>query len=635
MITSIQFPEAISKDYVVVQTSKNETSSTLDYLSKLNIFIGPNNSGKSRFLRGLFSGDLSFDIDNLKVEEVISFIKEAIFRFQSELNKINYEFTDADNVISSLNGIINEGDNFINTIDKAREILKNVLNQTEIVPIANRDNVPRIPILIQSYDVKRATTSFKQLANALLAEINNKYPENIQVEFSRIYLPILRGLRPIHIVSSAGDTFSNTSDNYKQRTIYDYFKGGINDELVNGIYSGLDLYNDLKKRLLNRREERKKIRSFEEFLSGTFFSGQRVSLIPDHNHDVVNIGIGDEERPIYDKGDGIQALITILYPLYLNRDKNLLVFIEEPELSLHPGMQRILIEALLSDDLKNCQYFITTHSNHFLDITLDLKNISVYTFHKRESAKKSVFEIENTTNDNLRILDLIGARNSSVFLSNCTIWVEGITDRLYLRRYLFMYQQSLIESGQIVQPFKEDIHFSFIEYGGGNIVHYSFSESDEWGRIKSSRIGNRILLVADTDSTLTDPKSAKALRLRGLKKSLGKNFVQIEGREIENTLSEKVLIKTLVICSKKGDFITDKQREISLLDYKFEPIGKYIKKTFTNLKTNYAEKSGTIKNKVKFCQTATEEIKSVEDLSPAGLKLAKVIFEFIKRNNSN
>ncbi|WP_165760255.1 ATP-dependent nuclease, partial [Niastella populi] len=158
--------------------------------------------------------------------------------------------------------------------------------------------------------------------------------------------------------------------------------------------------------------------------------------------DVVNVKIGEHEEPIYNLGDGIQSIIILTYPLFFNQDKNLKVFIEEPELHLHPGYQRILFETFLRPEFKHFEYFITTHSNHFLDLTLEKNSISVYAFEQiKNNTEKPDFSIINVENSDTSVLSLLGVNNSSVFLTNCTIWVEGITDRIYIRKYLQIVQE--------------------------------------------------------------------------------------------------------------------------------------------------------------------------------------------------
>ena len=488
---------------------------------------------------------------------------------------------------------------------------------------------------INDLNVSKTIKEINELGAELARELDGLLPAILyDWDVEKIYIPILRGLRPIQTEKGVIKAFDNTEDNYKHRTIKDYFDGGhiIRDQ---DIFTGLNLYNDIRNHLLNNRDKRNQIKDFEDFLSQTFFFGESVSLIPHIENDVLKIGIGkEEERAIYDMGDGIQSIIIMLYPLFLNQDKNLMVFIEEPELSLHPGMQRIFIETLLRPEFKNFQYFITTHSNHFLDITLDLKSISIYTFKKKNNKdSKPSYVIQNSNNDDIQILDLIGARNSSVFLSNCTIWVEGITDRLYLRKYLEVYLNSLIESKEIKDRYKEDIHFSFIEYGGGNIVHWSFSDADAWDKIKTSSISKKIFLMADQDDTVNKPGSEKAKRMALLKNNLGDNFRPVLAREIENTLSPNVIINTVKELHTGKSAVDFSEKDITFEKYKDKKLGLFIESKFKNVTKNYAAKSGTINDKVNFCQTAITKIKTVEDLSTEGLALAKDIYEFIKKSN--
>lgn len=64
--------------------------------------------------------------------------------------------------------------------------------------------------------------------------------------------------------------------------------------------------------------------------------------------------IGNDERPIYDWGDGTQQLIIILFSFFIHKDEENKVFlIEEPEMYLHPGILRKFIEVINSEIFKN------------------------------------------------------------------------------------------------------------------------------------------------------------------------------------------------------------------------------------------------------------------------------------------
>lgn len=447
----------------------------------------------------------------------------------------------------------------------------------------------------------------------------------------RLYIPILRGLRPTQL---HGDIkFDEFKDNYLSRTIRDYF--GETQVKENEIFTGLRLYNDTKKMLLGKRDERDKIKNFETFLSKTFFNNQPFTLIPNIEDDSLHVSIGEEEWPIYMLGDGIQSIIILLYPLFFNQGKDLMVFIEEPENSMHPGLQRLFIETLMQSNFKSFQYFITTHSNHFLDFTIDSSNISVYTFNKIKSGEKNLYNVENTSNVNSNILDLIGVRNSSVFLSNCTIWVEGITDRLYIKKFLEIYQTH-IQKNDGKSPYREDFSFSFIEYGGNNLTHWSFGEDEILEKIKANKISSKIFLIADKDSTDSKPNSGKAKRLQLLKEVLGDFFQVIEGKEIENIISPHILIESIKTLEKDNatNLIYDVEK-IKYIKYLNKPLGKFIEDNFQNLTRKYKANSGTIFCKLEFCRTVIHHLKNIEDLSSDARLLSERIYNFIQSANAN
>src|SRR5690606_3258381 len=139
------------------------------------------------------------------------------------------------------------------------------------------------------------------------------------------------------------------------------------------------------------------------------------------------------------------------------------------ELYLHPGFQRLLIDAFVRNPEQPHQIFVATHSHHFLDLTLDRSACSFFRVTKDYknlvAAGVPKHRITCVSDEGRHCLQDLGVWNSSVLLSNCTIWVEGTTDRRYLQRYLEIYQR---EGGDLRadEPFVEDLHYSFVEYSG-------------------------------------------------------------------------------------------------------------------------------------------------------------------------
>lgn len=272
---------------------------------------------------------------------------------------------------------------------------------------------------------------------------------------------------------------------------------------------------------------------------------------------------------------------------------------------------------------------------------MDIENISLYSFkkeleQKNAKEKQAKFWIENVSNEDHSLLELLGVKNSSIYLSNCTIWVEGITDRYYLRHYLDLYQKSI--KLEIKDVFKEDIHFSFVEYSGNNITHWSFldddflfgNEADNKSKsMNAERLCGRLFLITDLDSEKSLPRQEK------LAEKLKERYYCLNCKEIENLLSKKVLINVIALYEKVDPNEVKFKRSFSEDTYKNKYLGKFIDNNLLEKrrKAEYGNRSGTINEKVKFCFRAMENIKSIEDMTEEAIVLTKKVFEFIKVNN--
>lgn len=638
-------PEEISKQYSMPVsadqiTDQSKSTDRITNLSKINIFIGPNNSGKSRFLRALFKNQ-----------------KDRINSNTGCLDPINTYFQSLKSeIISTIeyNKLINN-----DTLSKLLELepitsfdvgVDNINDLVDIISPLNKFDSGSIKMReTENLNIiNNAVVSFRSMFNkytSLFHDIPKDHPDefkNLQVTFDKIYIPTLRGLRhPNFNLQESADI-----NPYKRRTLRDYLKTDDLDEAdVRSVFTGLEMYNEVEKHIRGNYEDRQVISEYEEFLCDNFFPGKRVTIIPKIGSDVLMVKIGKEkDYLIYDLGDGIQQLIIMTFPVFMKHDNPVLMFIEEPELYLHPGLQRKFLEIISNHEaFDNTQFFFTTHSNHFLDITLDLDKVSVYKFRKLEekTEEKTVdpkFEIEYTANDNTELLSQIGVRYSSVFLSNCTIWVEGITDRWYIRRYLDVYQESL---GKKEKRFYEDTHFSFVEYGGSNIVHYSFLDKED-KPIFVERVCSELFLITDQDK-------GKNYRHEELRKTLGDdNYYCLQCREIENLLSPEIIIA--VIKSYEGDEVALETFDASI--YKNEYLGRFIEDEVLEDKTqskristssrdkgiylpySHSEKWGTLKSKDAFAKKAINFITEWSDLSDEAQELTKKIYEFIKSKNA-
>jgi hypothetical protein len=393
------------------------------------------------------------------------------------------------------------------------------------------------------------------------------------------------------------------------------------------IITGLSFYNDLHDLRLGARADRQWLDAYEDFLAHRVFN-QQVEIIPRAGETNLHIKIGTEpDRPLFKHGDGISQLIIQTIPLFLHSDKTLMLFIEEPELYLHPGYQRLLIEIFLDSTIGgNRQVFVATHSQQFLDLTLDHKQIAVIRVSKQPAEADDTdpeFSVEVVSNENHQLLQELGVHNSSVLLSNCTIWVEGITDRMYFRHFLHLWR---IENLNELQ-YLEDIHYSFVEYSGSNIKHWSFDGRPSSDGVRVDRIARNVFVIADKD----DPKKQKLWHAT-LRQTLNDRFFALPCREVENLLTPTAI---RAVCKHYGD--TD-LNEFDQEGYRDELLGKFIEDTALKGKTrhrtaSYADDSGTIREKTRFAEIAIPAMTSHAELSSDAKALVDQIVSFVGKCN--
>lgn len=613
MITSIKIDEESFRDFMVVEGE----SENLDNLNRINIFIGSNNSGKSRFLRSLLKNTLAIRVSESDTQDLSS----SIFQLKKELNSYLKQYLKSSSVTTLNDQVSKLPDTLYNTtaeqITGALDALEKLTQVT--TNTSWESNTGYDPRTFYEHVRERARFYSEKI------KVRGIVYKDEYFKFIKTYIPILRGLRPIQI---SDEGYTAETDNFCSRTISDYQITHKANELT--VHTGLDLYKTITGLLLGDHDERLLVTEFERFLSATFFNNDPIHIVPRIGKDVLYIKIGDEKQfPIYDLGEGIQSIILLTYPLFFNRGKRILYFIEEPEIHLHPGLERIFIETLRKPEFSTYQYFITTHSNHFLDLTLEYDDISVYSFRKSVEDGERKFLIKNVNSNHKQILDLLGVRNSSVFLSNCTIWVEGITDRLYIRKYLEIIQKENSTN------YREDYHYSFIEYAGNNITHWSFleSEDEEYSNINVESICSKIFLIADNDGVdlpSKRKKEKKKERQEQLRQKLGENFYLTKGMEIENLLKKDIIKKVILEMEGDQDKLDFSSFDRTINDHTKQYLGDFITKYVGGFKKKYCSDYGTIHDKISFCKRAVSQITSINDMSNEAIELTNQILKFIR-----
>lgn len=593
-------------------------------IKRLNFFIGKNNAGKSRFLRNLFK---SLNSQTFYQSEL--FLK--LCKIDKKLNDDIYNQTRKNPNYEYFSNTFNDLKNNL-TISRTNQAVQQFSHILQYL-----SNLGVLNLLVSNNNAPQAKELFTN-------QITNTSTVNFDLE--KFYIPILRGMRPV--------TEIENKQPYIERAQKDYFSNSQKFNSKN-IITGECLYHELKTHLLGEPEQREIIKNYEEKLSQYFFDNETVSLIPKHDQDVVNIKIGsDKQFPISELGDGLQQVIILTYEAFIKKDETHAFFIEEPELHMHAGMVRQLMNFYLNET--NHYYFFTTHSNHLLDMADESDQVIIQKFVKQPKENpRDGFDFKIYRCDRDRdLLASLGVKPSSVYLANCTIWVEGITDRLYITKYMEKYlaelEKSDSEQYKKYRRFMPNYHYTFVEYAGSNLTHWSFSDDyadhlDDKG-LSAKAVASEMLLIADGDIK-NKPERVKALQTEFKKE----NYFILKCKETENTLPKDSIINVAKSKFSRLRAETKKSYDILLIDEITEEnyfdhsefgIGKLLdqaikKPTSTTTRTAFADGQGvgTIKYKLDFCR---EIIKDFDDhpnwqLTPKAKELCERIFQHIEKCN--
>ena len=282
---------------------------------------------------------------------------------------------------------------------------------------------------------------------------------------------------------------------------------------------------------------------------------------------------GMERVPLSKSGSGIKTIILVLLNLIVvpllpqNDGKKIAYGFEELENNLHPAMQRKLFDYIYEVAVKNDIYvFITTHSHVAINAFFDKDKACIYHVVK-DNKEATVKRIESYI-DKTEILDDLDIKASDILQANGIIWVEGPSDRIYIKKWLEIFCNNQFEEGK---------HYQFLYYGGRLLSQYSAEE--ETDLISIITTNRNAAIVMDSD------KRNQATPLNGTKKRIIEEFDKLgmfhwvtKGKEIENYIPKEAIELRFEKKIKKGC-------------EKYELFPEYIRpydKNFTNRKVPFA-----------------------------------------------
>ena len=173
---------------------------------------------------------------------------------------------------------------------------------------------------------------------------------------------------------------------------------------------------------------------FNNCLSKVLFPVPDWKIIAkDHNNLSLEFKFNNISHNSIGAGDGFINIFNIIDSLYDSKDNNLII-IDEPEVSLHPDLQRKLYE-LLVEYSKKRQIILCTHSPYFIDWNVILNNSELIRV-KKQGDESKIYQLTQDTKDKIRNLMLnsfnphiLGiSANEIFFLNDNVILTEGQDD---------------------------------------------------------------------------------------------------------------------------------------------------------------------------------------------------------------
>jgi len=234
-------------------------------------------------------------------------------------------------------------------------------------------------------------------------------------------------------------------------------------------------------------------------------------------------------------GSGLKTVILVLLSLQVlpaleKNSQNLFIF-EELENNLHPAMQRRLMKFIheLVCSTRSI-LFLTTHSSIVIDLFSGDDIANVYSLSRTENGPR-IQKLDALLSKKM-VLSELGVHASDILQANSVIWIEGPSDRVYLKKLLELYG-----GGSLVEGF----HYQFLYYGGRLLAHYSGLEEYDSDFINLLRVNTNCALVMDSDKRAQQTLIGKnKTRIQDELNELGMFVWTTAGREIENYIPNSV-----------------------------------------------------------------------------------------------
>lgn len=503
-------------------------STTINNLKDINVFIGKNNAGKSSILEAL-----EYSSENRQIPKEFWRLSDepkepgitVVFELSSKEQENLFDIMPYDKT-----------DEYQKLINHIKDVCGEPL-EIKVISLPGKNNIYDFRLKKKSSSKFTLSIQSKRYQETLsisgvMSRLSSQDIFNEKV-FPKPHFIKCKAVRKMEEQYNLLFRDKN-SDKYEQTQIFSEAQGIIKDLSPDELYFDIHSIDT---------DEKKDIREVH-------------FTTHDKMEERINLPLG---------GTGNDELIYMVYKIINGRGH--ILGIEEPEIHIHPELQKRLFEFLKREATQyKSTFLITTHSNIFLN---ENNNGSSYLI-KLVSDKTAECE-QIDQNKFIDVLDEIGLTFSDIYLANGMLFVEGKNDKEAIKKWSVSLLNKDIES----------LGIKIIIMNGARNATY-FAESEVLKNFSTISIKAPFLILIDRDEKSEND-------IKRLRRNFGNNIRVLSKREFENYLVKKEILIGYIKENYSDYFSSKKKSELnSLIETKLEQSCEQLKKL--SLTLNFLKK---------------------------------------------